>query len=286
MDTAQNTSWEAPDAVLDFTAGTSVAGRNRLAVQDVVEGTRLWPLALTLGWLDIKLRYRGSMLGPFWLTLSTGVMVAGLGLLYSVLFHMDIHDYLPFLTLSQVLWGFIAGMVGEGCTCFTQAEGVIRSVRMPMFVQAIRTLIRNVLVLAHNIVVIVVVFAIYRVWPGWHAILALPGLALWMVDSIALCLLLGTFCTRFRDIGPIVGSIMQIAFFMTPVIWKAEQVGSAAMWMPLNPFYGLLEVVRAPLLGGAASVTSWLAALVYSGLLCLASWSMFVRARARVAFWL
>jgi lipopolysaccharide transport system permease protein len=79
---------------------------------------------------------------------------------------------------------------------------------------------------------------------------------------------------------------MQIAFFMTPVIWKAEQVGSAAAWMPLNPFYGLLEVVRAPLLGSAAAGTSWLAALVYSGLLCLASWSMFVRARARVAFWL
>ena len=286
MSTTLTTSWDAPDAVLEFTAGTSVAGRNRLALQDVVEGSRLWRLALTLGWLDIKLRYRGSMLGPFWLTLSTGVMVAGLGVLYSVLFHMDIHDYLPFLTLSQVLWGFIAGMVGDGCTCFTQAEGVIRSVRMPMFVQAIRTLIRNLFVLAHNIVVIVVVFAIYRVWPGWHALMILPGLTLWMLNSIALCLLLGAFCARFRDVGPIVASVMQIAFFMTPVIWKAEQIGAYAAWMPLNPFYDLLEVVRAPQLGGTASGPVWLAAIGYSTLLCVVSWSMFVRARARIAFWL
>ena len=56
--------------------------------------------------------------------------------------------------------------------------------------------------------------------------------------------------------------------------------------MPLNPFYDLLEVVRAPLLGGAASSHVWLAALGYSILLGVVSWSMFVRARARVAFWL
>ena len=46
MSTTLTTSWDAPDAVLEFTAGTSVAGRNRLALQDVVEGSRLWRLAL------------------------------------------------------------------------------------------------------------------------------------------------------------------------------------------------------------------------------------------------
>ena len=65
-------------------------------------------LAWTLGWLDIKLRYRGSMLGPFWLTLSTGIMVGSLGVLYSTLFHMNMHEYLPFLSLSLVLWGFLS----------------------------------------------------------------------------------------------------------------------------------------------------------------------------------
>src|SRR5690242_3801901 len=66
-------------SVLDFQGEMSVAARNRIALQDVVEGLRLRPLAWSLGWLDIRLRYRGSILGPFWLTLSTAIMIGSLG---------------------------------------------------------------------------------------------------------------------------------------------------------------------------------------------------------------
>jgi lipopolysaccharide transport system permease protein len=263
----------------------SVAKRNRLAVRDVIDGFRLWPLAWSLGWLDIRLRYRGSILGPFWLTLSTAIMIGALGFLYSALFHIDVHTYLPFLALSQVLWFFIATLVAEACTCFTQAEGMIRAVRMPLFMHAIRTLIRNLLVLAHNIVVIVVVDIIFSVWPGWHALLVLPGFAVWAMDGLAICLLLGAFCARFRDVAPIVASVMQIAFFLTPVIWQPEQLGPHAVWLPLNPFFAVMEIVRAPLLGHMPSGTVWLAAVIDSLLLFGLSWLMFVRARGRVAFW-
>ena len=130
------------------------------------EGTRLLRLAWTLGWLDIRLRYRGSTLGPLWLTLSTGIMVGALGYLYAGIFHTDVHDYLPFLALSLVLWGFLATVVAESCTAFTESEGLVRAMRMPFFLFAIRLLIRNVLVLAHNVLVIAVVFVVFQVWPG------------------------------------------------------------------------------------------------------------------------
>jgi lipopolysaccharide transport system permease protein len=98
--------------------------------------------------------------------------------------------------------------------------------------------------------------------------------------------LLGTFCARFRDIGPIVASIMQIAFFLTPVIWQPQQLGEHAVYLPLNPFFTLIEIVRAPLLGNTPSEVTWLSALGYSLLLCAVSWTMFVRARGRIAFWI
>ncbi|HUB47507.1 MAG TPA: ABC transporter permease [Acetobacteraceae bacterium] len=273
-------------ALLDLRADMSFPARQRLAISDVTTGGRLWRLAWTLGWLDIKLRYRGSMLGPFWLTLSTGIMVGALGLLYASLFHMDLHDYLPFLSLSMVLWGFLSAMVSEACITFTEAEAVIRSVRMPFFLFSARVVIRNLLVLAHNIVVIVVVFVVFAVAPGWGAFLAIPGLALWLVDSLALSLLLGSFCARFRDIQPIVNSLMQIAFFMTPVIWKPEQAGRHFFLLQPNPFFDLLEVVRAPLLGTPIGGITWLGAGCYSLALWGVAWLLFVRARGRVSFWL
>jgi lipopolysaccharide transport system permease protein len=276
----------ARDITLELRGERTYRHLSTLAVRDVREGLSLWRLALTLGWLDIQLRYRGSLLGPFWLTLSTAVMVGSLGVLYGALFHMNVREYLPFLALSQVLWGFLAMVIADGCACFTQSDAVIRSVRMPLFVHALRALVRNLLVLAHNVVVIVVVYLIFSVWPGALSLLSLPGIALWLVDALAVCLLLGAVGARFRDIPPIVTSVVQIAFFVTPVIWKPEQLGVHAWVLPINPFFDLLQIVRGPLLGQMPTAATWAGALGYSLLLLAFTWWLFVRARGRVPFWI
>ena len=277
---------EARTALLDLRGNSSFATRNLLAVRDISEGMRLLPLAWTLGWLDIRLRYRGSMLGPLWLTLSTGIMVGALGYLYAGIFHTDVHDYLPFLALSIVLWNFVGSVVAESCNAFTESEGIVRAVRMPFFLFAIRLLMRKMLVLAHNVLVIAVVFVVFEVWPGWYGLLTIPGLLLWAIDCLALALLLGSFCARFRDILPIVSSVMQIAFFITPVIWKPDQLGRGQALLPLNPFFDLLDIVRAPLLGMAPAANVWLGAGLYSLVLWILAWGLFSRVRGRIAFWI
>ena len=261
--------------------------RQRDAARDVVEGFRLWRLAITLGWLDIKLRYRGSTLGPFWLTLSTAVMVGALGIVWGTLFGVNERQYLPFLGLSLVLWtSGIQAVATDGCSTFIQAEQTLRSVRIPYSVYVIRTLTRNLIALAHNVVVPIGVFSFYDAWPGADAAWALPGVVLWIVDGFAVATLLGTVSARFRDLPPIIGSLLQIAFYVTPVLWKPSQLSHHYWWMDYNPFESLLEVVRAPLLGSAPTLGLWGMALGWSALLCVGGWFAFVRARARLAFWI
>ncbi len=270
---------------IERSPGQTAAERQRVAVRDLRDAFRLWNLCWTLAWFDIKLRYRGSMLGPFWLTLSTGVMVAAMGLIYSTLFRMSLHEYLPFLAVSQVLWGFLASLVGEASTGYTSAEGMIRSIRMPYSLYGARIVLRNLLVLAHNMLVIVVVFIVMSAWPGWVALLALPGLALWLLDALALTVLLGALCARFRDIPPIVASVMQMAFFVTPVIWKPELMREHQWLLTFNPFYSLLDVVRGPLLADIPGTDIYISALVSSVVICTAAWLLFARVRGRIAFW-
>ena len=260
--------------------------RLRHALRDLGEAGRLWRLCWTLGWLDVKLRYRGSVLGPFWLTASTAVMVAAMSLLYTTLFRTDLRTYMPFLSLSLVLWGFVGGVVNEGATCFTHAEGMIRSMRLPFALHAARCIIRNILVLLHNVVVVVVVFAIFRIWPGHQALWALPGMALWLLDAVAACLLLGTLGTRYRDIPPIISSLMQIFFFISPIIWRPELITSGHAWLQLNPFYALIEIVRRPLLGEQAGAHLWRLSITDSVLLWIAALLLFMRVRARLAYWI
>jgi lipopolysaccharide transport system permease protein len=262
---------ESARRVLELRAGLGFRGRHRLAVTDLVETAGLWRLALALAWLDVKGRYRGSMLGPFWLTLSTAVMVGSLGVLYSTLFKTVLREYLPFLALSLVLWNFLQTLVSEACLAFTQNDSIIRAVRMPFLLYGARLVIRNLIVLAHNIVVIFVVFAIFDTWPGRYGLIAIPGFMLWVVDSLALAMSLGAICARFRDIPPIVNSVMQIAFFLSPIIWRPDLITHGARFLPLNPLFSLFEVVRGPLLNQVPGETIWAAALGYSFLILLLS---------------
>jgi lipopolysaccharide transport system permease protein len=263
-------------------------GRAAMALADLRDAFQLWPLIWTLSVLDIRLRYRGSILGPFWLTLSTAVMIGALGFLYSRLFHTDMHTYLPFLSLSLVLWNFLQTLTAEGCTCFTSSESMIRAMRMPLSLHAGRVVVRNILVLAHNVIVIVAVFLIMGTVPGVASLTIIPAFVLWVIDAIAICLFLGVLCSRFRDIPPIVGSIMQIAFFISPVIWSPTILAHRGMGLVLvkwNPFYALLEIVRGPLLGAPFGLENWAIAVGYSTILvCLAAIS-FTRARPRIAYW-
>ncbi len=271
---------------LEITPGTSAAERNAMAMRDLREAVSLWRLCWTLGALDIRIRYRGSLIGPFWLSLSTAVMVAAMGAIYSTLFKIDMHDYLPFLAISQVLWGYLSVLVGDACTGYIVNETLIRAVRMPFTLYAARTVLRNVLVLAHNLIVIVGVYAVMWAWPGPEALLALPAALLWLVDSLAITVLLGALCARFRDIPPIVASVMQMAFFITPVIWRPHLIGQDMLWLlPFNPFYSLLEVLRGPLLGEIPTMWDYVSAIGYSAVLCGATWALFARVRARIAFW-
>jgi lipopolysaccharide transport system permease protein len=275
------------NVVLDLSADQSWGDRNRAAWRDLRGGLAQWRLVWTLAWLDIRLKYRGSMLGPFWLTISTGAMVVAMGILYAVLFRLDLRDYIPYLGLSLVLWGFAGAVVSDASGAFTNNEGLIRSVRMPFTLYAARIVVRNVIILAHNAVVVVVVNLVLWTWPPLEvAWLALPGMVLWLTVSLALGLLLGALCARLHDVPPIVANLMQMAFFLSAVIWKPEQLGDREWILALNPFFCLLEVVRGPLFGQVPSGLVLGSALAYSAVLFVVAWLVFARVRGRIAFWL
>lgn len=277
----------AGDTTSDRRTGALPSGtRVGLALRDLREGLRLWRLSLSLGWMDIRLRYRGSVFGPFWLTLSFLIMVASMGVIYARLFNVVTRDYLPFLSLSLVLWQIgLAGILQEACNCFIDAEGSIKAVRLPFTVQALRLLVRNVIVFGHTVIVPMGVFVLYGLWPGATALWSLPGLVLWGMDGFAACLVLGAFCARYRDMPPVIAALLQVAFYVTPVIWQPSQVGASSRWLIYNPFYALLEVVRAPLLGHLPADGTIVTAVGISAVWCLVAVVTFVLTRDKVAFW-
>jgi lipopolysaccharide transport system permease protein len=257
-----------------------------LALRDLSDGlanVRVWQM---LAWYEIRQRYKRSALGPFWLTLSTGVLVAGMGPLYGRLLGQEISAYFPFLAIGVIVWQLIASLINDAGQVFIVAEQYIKQVRMPFTVHVLRMVWRNVIIFAHNLVIVIVVLIWFSPNWTWLPLMALPGLFFVLLNGVWFGILLGLLCARFRDIPPIVSSVVQLAFFLTPIMWKREMLGRHQWAADINPLYHLIEVVRAPLLGEAATGRSWTMVL----LLTIAGFAItlpfFARYRGRIAYWL
>jgi ABC-type polysaccharide/polyol phosphate export permease len=261
-------------------------GRLGRAVEDLWEGlARAW-VWHAMAWQDIRQRYRGSVLGPFWLTISMTVMIVSLGFLYSNLFKLTIDSYLPFLTLGLLFWTFLSTMVSEGCSCFILAEAMIRQVKMPFTTHVYRVVYRNLIVLAHNAVVYVAVALYFGLPVSAATLMVAPGLVVMVLNGVWVGLLLGMICARFRDVVPIVGSLIQVWFFLTPIFWDRAALDRRYGWLvEINPADALLEIVRAPLLGQPVAAGAWPLALGVLVVGWAVSLAFFARFRARIPFW-
>ena len=95
------------------------------ALQDVRDGWGQRELWGHLGWQDIRQRYRRSLLGPLWITISMAVTAIALGILYAGLFGNSLEEQLPYILVGFIVWGFIAGCINEGSEVFIANVGLI-----------------------------------------------------------------------------------------------------------------------------------------------------------------
>jgi ABC-type polysaccharide/polyol phosphate export permease len=265
-----------------------MSNRPTSALLDIVAAIKRMPLVGMLGWQDVRARYRRSALGPFWITLSMGVMIGTIGIVFGQIFKSPMKEFLPFLTIGMVLWTFIATVVTEGSTGFISAESIIKQLPIPLFVHIMRMIWRNFLIFLHNLVIFPIVMLVVGKPFGWIALMSLPGLALDIVNLGWIVLLLAIVCARYRDLPQIVASVLQVVFYLTPVMWVPSLLPQRAgtYLLDLNPIYHLLEITRAPLLGHSPSAENWLVSCV----LAIVGWAValwvFGRYRRRIAYWL
>lgn len=262
----------------------------RRAIGDLREGLGHHQLWFHLGWQDIKQRYRRSVLGPFWITIATGVSAVAMGLLYGTLFGMDIASFLPYVTLGFIIWNLISGSILEGADVFVSNEGLIKQLPTPLSVHVYRLVWRQMILFAHNIVIYVVIFAVFPQPLHWTALAAIPGLALIAVNAIWVSLLFGILSTRYRDIAPLLGSIVQLLFFMTPIIWTEKTLEGTgnegrARIAEINPLYHFLDIVRSPLLGTDQQLYHWVIVLAVTVVGWAAALLAMRNYRSRVAYW-
>ena len=257
----------------------------RRARNDLIDGFRAHRLWRQLARMDIRQRYRRSVLGPFWITITMVIWVGAMGPLYSRLMGASADQFIPYLAMGIITWGLLSNVILEGAGVFVSADNLLHSVKLPYTVHVLRMLYRNLLTFAHNLLAFVPFMLYLKIWPQWQWLLAIPGVALVLLAAMPCAYLLGTLSARFRDMQQIIASIVQLAFFITPIFWRPEMLKSRTYLAEYNPFHILLEVIRRPIVEGIPPAATYGKALVLIVVLYLIATPFFVHYRRRLAFW-
>ena len=247
-------------------------------------------LVYMMGIQDLKQAYRRAVLGPFWISIGMAVQTLATGFVFSLIFKIKLEDYLPFLSLNIVIWSLIASSINESCGSVLQNEALVKQIKLPTYIHAVRIVWKNLLIGAHNAVILPIIFIIYWKHPmNLSALLSLVGLILLLLVLSLFGYVLSIICLRFRDLTPIVSSLLNVLYFVTPIMWKPELLGNdglAHFLLGINPLYHCFQIVRLPLLGQMPTLENWVAVLVLIFIGALLARAVSKRLTLRMVYWL
>lgn len=258
------------------------------SAQDLTQGFAHWRIWSLLAWQEIRLRYRRSVLGPFWITLSMGVMVGSMGFLYGKIFGLELAHYYPYLSSGLITWSFISTLIGESVDVFTQNAHFIKQIKLPYTVYILKMIFKNNIILLHNLLVMIPVILIFNIPFGATSLIFLV-MNLILLNIIvfpyiySLCIL----GARFLDFKQITLSLIQIIFLLTPIMWMPSMVPHRMSFIAdLNPIYHCVSLLREPLMGAIPSGQTYLFLLAMGAMGFFIMKSLLWRARHRISFWI
>ncbi|MBS0648437.1 MAG: ABC transporter permease [Verrucomicrobia bacterium] len=257
-----------------------------LSLQDIKKALSQHPIWLHLGLLEVKQRYRRSVLGPWWISISMLIFVAVMGVIFSRIFAQDLARYITFFTSGFLLWSFVSTCINESTDIFRINSGFIKQINLPYNLYILKFLTKNISFLAHNFVVYLLVICFFKVNPGWVSLLAIPGILLLIINMYWVSLFVALISTRFRDMVPIINSAVQIMFFITPISWMPKLLGESSIIVKLNPLVYLLDAARLPLQGIAPPPLTWIVDISIAILGLSLSFMAFNSVRSRIPFWI
>jgi ABC-type polysaccharide/polyol phosphate export permease len=255
-------------------------------IEELTQPFRKWRVWWLMSAQDIELRYKRSVLGPLWISASMLAFIIAISLLYSQIFGRPLKEYMIWLAPGYLTWMLIGSFFNEGSSSVTAHSSEVQNLSgFSMTSIASIVVSRGVIIFLHNSVVALGVMLVVGHTFTPYALMAIPGVLSLALIGLLIVVSLGPVCARFRDIPQVLTSLMQVIFFLTPVIWLPDARSIPEIIYTLNPFFHLVDVVRAPLIGQPYHPTTGVSmVIIFVTLLATSLWSLSV-SRGRLALW-
>jgi ABC-type polysaccharide/polyol phosphate export permease len=177
-------------------------------------------------------------------------------------------------------------MITEGTTIVTDGEAHLRNIPLPISILAARMVYRNLVIFAHNLIAILVVLLLFGAKFSWTILLLPVATVIYALFGLFTGIILGPLCARFRDVPQVITNLVQILFFVTPIIWMQSARPGRPLIVDANPFNDLVMLIREPLLGHVPDERHILVAVGLVVALGLIAMGVLSFVRKRIYLWL
>jgi lipopolysaccharide transport system permease protein len=255
-------------------------------LKDLKETFKRTDAALILAWMDIKLRFRGSVLGPLWFTVTITAQIAIIGYIYPKVFGIEDESYLRWLGASLICWQYIAFCISESVNVFVSNKNIYQNNKMPLTFFPLKSSFLALYIFLLQLPVFFVVLIISGTTISFSAAgLFVCGISLIFVFSFLFNILIGMLSLKFHDIPQMITIGLNLAFLVTPIIWMPEMSGNRISILKFNPFYYFIEILRSPLLGREISNETYCGVAFMFLLLLSFTVLIFSKFRSRIVYW-
>lgn len=254
-------------------------------IRDILNGLRYWRVWSAIAWNAIKMEYRRTVLGPFWIALQHTLFILTLGYVFAGIQQEDYFSFFVYYATGYTFWILIFSFVTSAGNTFLGINGLPHMTRDAFSNHIYLQFTAQMMRFAHILVPLLFILLFFRDRISVNVPLLLCGFLMLLVFGFWVSILLGCLSLRFQDLVPAVTSIMQVMFFVTPVIFKTSRLPGAEKISLFNPFYHLLIVVRGNIIQEEVALINWGAVLVINGIGIGIALYVLRWARPKIAYW-
>jgi ABC-2 type transport system permease protein len=238
-----------------LTAADSLAPamENRTAavpsIRRSIHGLRKYrQLLLNLVLKDLKLKYRGSVIGFLWSLANPLVMVGVYTFAFTKIMPVGAPQFVFYLLLGLLSWTFFAGSAAMSTAAIADNGGLLKSVWFPRAILPTATVLFNLVQYLLTVLVFIPLMLVFYQVPLAAPMLLFPVfVALQATMTIGLALILATGTTFFRDIRHLVEVALAVLFWATPIVYEVARIPSEVRWVamlsPMTPYVNAYHAV-------------------------------------------
>ncbi|QDU64926.1 ABC-2 type transporter [Planctomycetes bacterium Pan216] len=240
--------------------------------------------------IDLRNRYRRSVLGLGWSLLQPIAFSVVICAVFHTVFHQDIRDFGPFLICGLSCWNFIAAVTLQGSLSFFQGEHYIRQLPTPMAIYPLRTVLAAAVHFLLALGIAIVAAFLLRGLPNpWALFSLLPSVFLLLLLGWAIATLAGLMSLQFMDTQHLAEVGLQLVFYASPIIYPPDLArGRALQWVfSYNPVAIFLSLIREPIMDGTVpSMATYGSAVLIVATMTALAMAALARMEKKVVFYL